>query len=125
MKNLSNTEKRILTVICEQKNPVTAKDIQNFFSEQGFTWKIQTVSTLLTRLEKKGAIQSEINKHTKYYSPKYNSVELTGIEAKRFIKDVFQGSLSSFFVALTDGAISEEKAKELELWLKNQQEDSL
>lgn len=122
MKNLSNTEKEILAVICELKEPVTAKDLQNIFIEKGTTWKIQTVSTLLTRLEAKGALQSEKIKHVKYYSPKYNSIELTGIEAKRFIKDVFKGSLSKFFVALTDGAISEEKAKELETWIKNQQE---
>lgn len=124
MKNLSNTEKEVLAVICELKNPVTAKDLQSVFLERGTDWKIQTVSTLLTRLEDKGALQSEKVKHVKYYSPKYNSIELTGIEAKRFIKDVFKGSLSNFFVALTDGAISEEKAKELEMWINAQQEDN-
>ncbi|MBO4457911.1 MAG: BlaI/MecI/CopY family transcriptional regulator [Butyrivibrio sp.] len=124
MKNLSNSEKAVLEVICELKEPVTARELQRIFEERGTDWKIQTVSTLLTRLEDKGAIRSEKIKHVKYYSPKFNTLEITGIEAKRFIKDVFGGSLSNFFVALTDGAISDEKAKELELWIKEQQEDN-
>ena len=93
MKNLSNSEKAVLEVICELNEPVTARELQRIFEERGTDWKIQTVSTLLTRLEDKGAIRSEKIKHVKYYSPKFNTLEITGIEAKRFIKDVFGGSL--------------------------------
>ena len=121
MKNLSNKEKEILEVMCELQKSVTAKELLTIFSERGTDWKIQTISTLLTRMEQKDAIQSELIKHVKDYSPKYNSSEISSIEAKRFIKDVFRGSLSDFFVALTDGAISDEKAKELEQWISEQE----
>ena len=121
MKNLSNKEKEILEVMCNLQKPVTAKELLNIFWEKGIDWKIQTISTLLTRMEQKEAIKSELIKHVKYYSPKYNSSELSSIEAKRFIKDVFSGSLSDFFVALTDGAISDAKAKELEQWINDQE----
>ncbi|WP_051199197.1 MULTISPECIES: BlaI/MecI/CopY family transcriptional regulator [Butyrivibrio] len=123
MKNLSNAEKEVLEVLCKMQKSITAKELQEVLIRLGIEWKIQTVSTLLARLESKGVIKSEIIKHIKYYKPQYNTFELAGIEAKRFIKEVFGGSLSSFFVALTDGAISDSKAIELEKWIREQQEE--
>ena len=89
---------------------------------QGLNWKIQTVSTFLSRMENKGILVSEMRGHAKLYSPRYSEKGILSYKAKQFIKESFSGSLKNFFVALTDGEISEEKALELEKWLSRQEE---
>ena len=74
MIELSNCEKLILGCIYEyyrkNKEAPNLKDITMILeSRHGITWKLQTICTFFTRMEKKGLITTAKNGRYTYYYP--------------------------------------------------------
>ena len=58
--SLSESEMEIMRVIWDAGSPVTAAELLELFAHKG--WKIQTVSTFLSRLVEKGVLSVERRK---------------------------------------------------------------
>ncbi len=74
MTNLSDCEKKILGCIYEhhrkEEEAPNLKDIMRLIGEKyGVLWKIQTVCTFLSRMEKKGVITIKKEGKYSYYYP--------------------------------------------------------
>ena len=100
MNRLSDSEFTIMQEIWSRSGPVTAGGLVEAFSERR-CWKIQTVSTFLTRLVDKGML-------TDYRAG----------ETRDFLREVHGGSVQSFFAALgSPGSLSGAEIEELRRWL--------
>ena len=119
-KKLSDTELFIMEELWALQRPMSARELEQWFLGKGIEWKIQTISTFLTRMEQKGYIRSEKCGREKVYFPIVSREEFQGKEARGLLENYYEGSLQKFLIALSDGALSEEKAKELEEWLEEQ-----
>ena len=123
-KKLSETEMLIMKELWKIGTPISVKELAEWFSSvQKIEWKVQTISTFLTRMERKRFVQSAKKGKTKFYSPVISEEEIRGIEANGLLENYYEGSLRKFLVALSSGRISNEKADELEKWLNEQKED--
>ena len=65
--SLSESEMEIMRVIWDADAPITAAQLLELFAHKG--WKIQTVSTFLTRLVEKGVLTVERRGRSNFYTP--------------------------------------------------------
>ena len=65
--SLSESEMEIMRVIWDAGEPVTAVWLLEVFAHKG--WKIQTVSTFLSRLVEKGVLSVERRGRSNFYTP--------------------------------------------------------
>lgn len=123
-KKLSDTEMLIMKELWKIGRPISVKELAEWFSStQKIEWKVQTVSTFLTRMERKKFVKSTKSGKAKLYSPAISKEEMQSIEARGLLENYYEGSFKKFLVALSSGKISNEKADELEKWLNEQKED--
>lgn len=123
-KKLSETEMVIMKELWKIGKPTSVKELAEHFSAiQKIEWKVQTISTFLTRMERKGFIKSAKKGKAKLYFPIITEGEIQSIEAKGLLENYYEGSFKKFLVALSNGKISSDKADELEKWLNEQEED--
>ena len=78
--SLSESEMEVMRVIWASPTPVTSAEMLERFSAKG--WKIQTVSTFLTRLVDKGALKMEKRGRGNLYSPALTPEEYRRREAR-------------------------------------------
>ena len=64
---LSNTEFYILQYLWSLETPTTFAEIMVHFTEEGKTWKKQTVNTFLSRMIQKGYLKSDKKKVRELY----------------------------------------------------------
>lgn len=119
---LSETEMCIMEQLWTLEHPVSAKELETIYLPDK-KWKIQTISTFLTRMEQKGVLKSYKNGRIKIYLPMVSRQEYQNLEAQGMLEAFYKGSVKNFLVALYSGKISEEKITELENWLNNQKEE--
>lgn len=123
-KKLSETEMVIMKELWKIGKPISVKELAEWFSTtQQIEWKVQTISTFLTRMERKAYVKSTKCGKAKLYAPVITEEEIQSIEAKGLLENYYEGSFKKFLVALSGGKISSEKADELETWLKEQKEE--
>ena len=82
---LSDSEHEIMKYIWKHEE-VTLREVVAWLENRGYTWKQQTVYTLLNRLIDKGAITED---------------ELIGQWTENLVENEYQGSLKNFLLAFT------------------------
>lgn len=117
--SLSDSEMEIMKVIWELAGPVTTSQLLELFAHKG--WKVQTLSTFLTRLVEKGVLQVEKRGKSNRYSPALTQTEFHKQEAKHVIDSMYHGSLLDFLAAFYGGqGVSREELSELKQWFEQE-----
>lgn len=117
--SLSDSEMEIMKVIWEMAGPVTTSQLLELFAYKG--WKVQTLSTFLTRLTEKGVLRAEKWGKNKLYSPALTQADYHKQEAKYVIDSMYHGSLLDFLAAFYGGqGISKTELEELKHWFEQE-----
>lgn len=122
MKNISisEAELEIMKVIWKAKRAVTGVEVGEAVEEKG--WKKTTISTFLTRLVEKGALDAKKDGKVYYYTALVTQKEYRKSQTKNLIKNLYNGSLKDFAVALfEDEKLSDEDVKELRAIFNNRE----
>ena len=118
---LSESESEIMQVIWRSGVPMTSGSLLNLFSHKG--WKIQTLSTFLTRLVDKGVLQVEKRGRSNLYSPLLSEEEYHAQETRHLVNDLYHGDLRDFLAAFYGGrGVSRQEAEALKEWFDREAE---
>lgn len=114
---LSNTEWKLMNRLWESP-PMTITMLTKALAEDE-GWTKQTIITMLTRLEVKGAVYYERDERAKQYYPAIDRNEAQRAETKSFLDRIYGGSLGLMVNTLVDSrALSKEDIEELSEILK-------
>ena len=117
--SLSESEMEVMRVIWASPTPVTSAEMLERFSAKG--WKIQTVSTFLTRLVDKGALKMEKRGRSNLYSPALTPEEYRRREARNVVDTMYGGSMLDFMAAFYGGNHADERElDELRDWFERE-----
>ena len=118
---LSDSEKEILEWMWKENKEYSYREIFLKFgkdTEKG--WKKQTISTFLTRMEKKGVISIRKAENKCYYKAAVNKQQYERKKARSILDAYFNGSLNQFMLALNGGeTLSNEEADELRKFMED------
>ena len=121
MNRLSDSAFTIMPEMWSRSGPVTAGGLVEAFSERR-GWKIQTVSTFLTRLVDKGMLTCEKHGGQNLYRVAVSEADYRAGETRDFLREVHGGSVQSFFAALgSPGSLSGAEIEELRRWLDGEE----
>lgn len=112
---LSDSEKEILNWMWKEKKEYLYREIfQKFGEDSEKGWKKQTLSTFLTRMEKKGVVLKRKEENKCYYKTALSKPQYERKRAKYILDSYFSGSLNQFIIALNGGeSLSDDEADEL------------
>lgn len=117
MQKLSDTEMELMEVIWECDPPVTSTELLQIFAQRGKEWKAQTISTFLSRLVDKGALETTRHGRTNKYVPLISPKDYKLAETQHVLDGLYQGSVKNLIAALYDGdKLSDEDIAELKQW---------
>jgi len=122
---LSDAESLIMNMIWESEKPLLFSEIMNYTTEkEGKTWKKQTVHTYLTRLIKKGVLMNTGGGGRNIYQPTMSKEDFISNWTSDFLDRTFDGSLSSFMLALTGSKkrLKQKDIDELKQFLKDNEQ---
>lgn len=112
---LSESEAEIMRFIWDSGRPATTALLLEAFAHKG--WKVQTVSTFLTRLADKGVLRVERRGKSNLYTPAVTEEEYHGLEARHLVDSMYHGSVLDFLAAFYSGkGISPDEADALKRW---------
>ena len=110
--SLGEAELEIMKVLWKAGRSVNTQFINKAVEEKG--WKRTTISTFLTRLVQKGAIEGEKSGNTYYYKALISEKEYRRLKSRNLITSLFGGSAKDLTAALVeDGELSMEDIDEL------------
>jgi len=122
--HLPETEFAVMQTVWEQHAPVSSRQITEFLTPRR-NWKLQTVSTLLSRLEDKGFLSSEKQGKERYYKPLVDCDDYLRQETGQFMKTFHKNSITGLMSALvSNNDVTEDDLRELAAWLKNSENSS-
>ncbi len=111
---ISVCEKMIMKVLWEADEDLDLMTVTDRVNEEfGKTWKIQTVATFLTRLQKKGFINIYRIGRYSHYHPIVEKEDFKTSTVKENINFFNKGSLGAFVCGLFDSVEYTEEDKEL------------
>lgn len=117
--SLSESEMEIMQVIWRSGTPMTTGTLLNLFAHKG--WKIQTMSTFLTRLADKGVLSVERRGKANWYTPILSEKEYHSQEARSLVDSMYHGSVVDFLAAFYGGEkLSAEEAESLRSWFEKE-----
>ena len=107
---LTNTEMQIMELLWQAEGAMTFREILDIAArEWGKIWKVQTLSTYLTGLQKMGLVESERKGCSNAYRPICTKEEHIHQWTRKMVETYFDNSLSRLVVAFTGGQkLSEE-----------------
>lgn len=109
---IGESELEIMKVLWKAGEPVNTQYINKAVENKG--WKRTTISTFLTRLVEKSAIESEKKGNMYYYSPLITRKEYRRSQTRSLIKSLYDGSVKDFAAALfEEDTFSENEIKDL------------
>ncbi len=113
-KNLSITpsEQLVMRILWESAEPLRASEVTARLADTT-AWRLTTVRTFLSRLEKKGAVQVQSNENgITVYRPALLEEELRFLEEETVINKYFDGTLSGLMNRFIEaGRVSEEELR--------------
>lgn len=120
---MSETEYEIMQLLWQLDEPISTSDVMEYYNlkfKKG--WKMQTVSTFLTRLVDKGLVKSERVGRRYFFRAVMTEEEYISKETRSFLESSYQGSLYNFLSALSGGEkLNAQEAEELKKWLDEKQ----
>ena len=119
--SIGDAELIIMKALWKANKPLNSQAIGEKVAHKN--WKRTTISTFLTRLVEKGAIQSEKIGNSYYYTPLISNSDYRKAQTKNLIKNLYNGSVLDFAVSLfEDEKLSKEDIKELKAIFENKEE---
>lgn len=118
MKRLPDSELKIMMIIWDLEAPVQREQIEEKLRET-HPIALTTLLTLLSRLSEKGFVEIRRNGRRSEYIPLKDKREYQKEASRKFIDQIFGGSVSAFAAALNDNVISKEDLKELKRMLED------
>ena len=120
--NLSDGEWKIMRILWEQA-PCTITQLVTYLKEDT-NWGKNTVITMLSRMEKKGAIRYEEGSKAKKFYPIVDQSNIIVEETQGFLDKVYDGSVSMMVnTMLSTKSISKEDINELYEMLKQAEKE--
>lgn len=117
MQRLSESEYLVMRKIWEAGHPVTAGELVAAFCESR-GWKIQTVSTFLSRLVEKGMLLCRKQGGQNHFTALVTQAQYRAAETRSFLKEMHGGSVQSLLTTLYDDqGLSGDDISELKQWL--------
>ena len=118
---LSDTEFYILQYLWSLETPTTFAEIMVHFTEEGKTWKKQTVNTFLSRMIQKGYLKSDKTKGPRaVYLPVFTQKEFHEKYAKDVVEGSYDNSILEFVRAYTAGhKLDDTEKAELSAYIQN------
>lgn len=117
---MSESEMQVMEILWCSNGKMTSAQVIEQLSEKK-EWKPSTVWTFLGRLVDKGFICAEKVGKRSYYTPSITRGEYRQAQTRQFMQTVHNGSVKSFFAALSgDGSLDEADLNELRNWLLNE-----
>lgn len=111
MVSLSDGEWKIMNLLWEREGTIT--ELKNELGKET-GWDKHIVITMLSRMEKKGAVAHRDGSRAKIFYPLVTREEVSMQETKGFLQKVYRGSLGMMVNAMVeDQALSEEEIQEL------------
>ena len=121
--NLTDAEWKLMTPLWEQ-TPRTIMELTAAVREET-GWSKNTVITMLSRLEAKGAVRHEEGERAKQYYPLIQREEAARAETETFLSKVYGGSLGLMMSAMVDShSLTEEDIAQLSAILDKAKEGS-
>lgn len=115
---ISDSELEIMNVLWEKGEPLSVSELTQIFSDTK-GWKVQTVSTFISRLLSKGYLNCEKRRGAGHYSPALSRSEYDTMLAKSLLDQTYNGSLQRLCASLVDsGSVSEEELTALKAWFE-------
>lgn len=119
--SLSDSEMEIMRVIWDAGESVTAAQLLELFAHKG--WKIQTVSTFLSRLVEKGVLSVERRGRSNFYTPAVTEQGYHKLEARRLVNEHYHGDVLDFLAAFYGGEpLKKEELDSLRRWFEQEAE---
>ena len=116
MVSLSDGEWKIMNQLWEEEATIT--ELKNSLREET-GWDKHIIITMLSRMEKKGAVAHKDGGRAKIFYPLVTREEVSMQETRGFLQKVYRGSLGMMVNAMVeDQALSEEEIQELYAILK-------
>ena len=110
--NLTDAEWKLMHRLWEQSPQTITQLTAALSAETG--WEKHTVSTMLTRLEAKGAVRHEAGGRAKQFYPAVAQSDAARTETESFLGKVYGGSLGLMMSAMVEGrALTQEDIDEL------------
>lgn len=117
---ISEAEYEIMKVIWKYA-PINTKDIVDIVSASK-SWNMRTIHTLISRLEKKGAITHQKDGRLYIYSPVIKKEDYINMESKSFINRFFNGAVNKMVMNFIENDIlSSEEIEELKNMLNKKE----
>lgn len=111
MVSLSDGEWKIMNQLWEREGTIT--ELKNELSKET-GWDKHIVITMLSRMEKKGAVAHRDGGRAKIFYPLVTREEVSMQETRGFLRKVYRGSLGMMVNAMVeDQALTEEEIQEL------------
>lgn len=118
--NLSEAEREIMDYIWRGGGDVSAAELVAAFADSR-GWKIQTVSTFLSRLAEKGALTRIKHGGQNRFVPAVSREEYQNGKARRFLEEEYGGSVRKLVAALySSRGLSKDDIDELRHWLEQE-----
>ncbi len=110
---LAEAEEKFAEIIWENE-PISSPELVKL-CEKEMNWKKSTTYTVLKKLCQKGIFQNE----NAIVSAKLGREEFYGMQSRRYVEDVFAGSLPRFLTAFCGGRkLSEKEIEEMKRFIE-------
>lgn len=116
VRRLPDAELEVMQAVWDCEIPATRAAIQEKLSSHPMA--LTTLLTLLTRLAEKGFLDIQKQGRGNCYTPKINRQDYLASQSRRFLDQLFGGSLTAFANALCDSGLSQEELQELRTLLE-------
>ena len=114
---ISNAEWEVMNVLWREPMLTAAQVFERLSAR---SWKLNTVRTFLTRLEKKKAVRSEELPEARVFSAALSREDCIQSEGETFLQRFFQGATGALLVHFAGNTrLSKQELKELEVILEN------
>lgn len=115
---LAEVEEKFAEIIWGRQ-PIASPELVRI-CEKELNWKKSTTYTVLKKLCQKGIFQNE----DATVSAKMTREEYYGMQSRRYVEDVFSGSLPRFLTAFCNGrGLSAKEVEEMERFIEEYRED--
>jgi predicted transcriptional regulator len=110
----SDSEWKVLNALW-RKHPASARELLTRLAHEG--WAYTTVKTMLTRMEEKGLVRTEMRWHTTWYEPAVEQADARRSALRRLLERVFEGSAGPMLAHLAeDRRMSAAERRKLAAW---------
>lgn len=118
----SDGEWKVLNALW-RKHPATARELLDALAGDT-SWAYTTLKTMLTRMEEKGFVRTEMRGNTAWYSPVLERRSTQRSAVRSFLERVFEGAAGPLLAQLADDeTLTPAERKKLEGWIEEVEPD--